>query len=91
MAKEPTKKKKSSSSKDSVRIFTTPTCPWCQKTKDFLKEINVSYKEINVADDEESRNEMFDKSGQMGVPVLDVKGTIIVGYDKKAIKKALEL
>ena len=90
MPKKKTTKKKPSSSK-SVKIFTTSTCPWCQKTKEFLKEIKVSYKEINVTENEEARNEMFEKSGQMGVPVLDVNGIIIVGYDKKAIKKALAL
>tara|TARA_Y100000310_G_scaffold345759_1_gene469384 strand:+ start:1497 stop:1745 length:249 start_codon:yes stop_codon:yes gene_type:complete len=73
-----------------VKVYTTPTCPWCQKTKEYLKELKVEYKEINVAADEKARNEVFEKSGQMGVPVLDIKGKIIVGYDKEEIKKALE-
>ena len=81
------KPKKSSS----VKIYTTITCPWCVKTKEFLKENNVNYNEINVGIDEKSRNEMFEKSGQFGVPVTDVNGTIIVGYDKEALKKALHL
>ena len=74
-----------------VRVYTTATCPWCVKTKEFLKANNVKYHEINVAADEKSRNEMFEKSGQFGVPVTDVGGTIIVGYDKEALKKALKL
>lgn len=72
-----------------VKIYTTTTCPWCMKTKEFFKENNVKYEEINVGNNEEARNEMFEKSGQLGVPVTDVNGTIIVGFDKAALKKAL--
>ncbi len=74
-----------------VKIYTTSTCPWCMKTKEFLKAHNVKYDEANVGEDEKARNEMFEKSGQFGVPVTDVSGTIIVGYDKEALKKALGL
>jgi len=74
-----------------VKVYTTSTCPWCVKTKEFLKANNVSYSEVNVGMDEQSRNEMFEKSGQFGVPVTEVNGTIIVGYDKEALKKALNL
>ena len=72
-----------------VKIYTTVTCPWCMKTKEFFKANNVKFDEVNVAADEKARNEMFEKSGQFGVPVTDVGGTIIVGYDKEALKKAL--
>ena|SRR3989338_503798 len=87
------KPKKASKAKKSasVKVYTTITCPWCVKTKDFLKANNVKYMEVNVGVDEQSRNEMFEKSGQFGVPVTDVGGTIIVGYDKEALKKALRL
>ena len=88
MAKKSSKK---TSKKPKVRIYTTSTCPWCVKTKEFLKENNVKYHEVNVGLDEKSRNDMFEKSGQFGVPVTDVNGTIIVGYDKEALKKALGL
>ena len=80
MAKEP-----------KVKIYSTSTCPWCVKTKEFLKANNVKYEEVNVGMDEKARNEMFEKSGQFGVPVTDVNGTIIVGYDKEALKKALSI
>ena len=73
----------------SVKIYTTITCPWCVKTKEFLKANNVKYEEISVSNDEKARTEMFKKSGQMGVPVIDVEGTVIVGYDKDALKKAI--
>ncbi|MEK6943261.1 MAG: glutaredoxin domain-containing protein [Nanoarchaeota archaeon] len=75
----------------SVKIYTSVTCPWCVKTKDFLKANNVKYEEISVTGDEKRRTEVFEKSGQMGVPVTDVEGIIIVGYDKEALKKALGL
>lgn len=74
-----------------VRIYTTSTCPWCVKTKEFFKENNVKYEEANVGTDEQARNEMFQRSGQMGVPVIDANGTIIVGFNKEALKKALQL
>ncbi len=74
-----------------VKIYTTTTCPWCMKTKEFFRENNIRYEEANVGANEEARNEMFQKSGQLGVPVVDVNGTIIVGFDKDALKKALKL
>ena len=91
--KKSAKPKKESKAKKSagVKIYTTITCPWCVKTKEFLKANNVKYTEVNVGIDEQSRNEMFEKSGQFGVPVTDANGTIIVGYDKEALKKALNL
>ena len=74
-----------------VKVYSTPTCPYCKMVKVFLTEKNVSYEDINVADDQNAAREMTDKSGQMGVPVLDIDGKIIVGFDKKAIKEALRL
>lgn len=74
-----------------VKVYTTSTCPWCIKTKEFLKAHNVKYEEVNVGVNEKARDEMFEKSGQFGVPVTDANGTIIVGYDKEALKKALGL
>mgnify|MGYP002641432717 CR=1 FL=1 len=72
-----------------VKVYSTPTCPWCIKVKDFLKEKGIEYEDIDVASNEEARKEMIEKSGQMGVPVLDVKGKVIVGFDADAIIKAL--
>ena len=74
-----------------VKIYSTPTCPWCKKTKEFFGENKVAYDEINVAADHAAAEEMVQKSGQMGVPVIDAKGTIIIGFDKAALKKALNL
>jgi len=92
MKKAAKSKNKSKTKKSlSVKVYTTITCPWCVKTKEFLKENGVKYTEVNVGVDEKARNDMFEKSGQFGVPVTDVNGTIIVGYDKEALKKALRL
>ncbi len=71
-----------------VAIYTTPTCPWCKKTKAFLNEKKIPYQEKDVSTDQKAANEMVEKSGQMGVPVLDIGGKIIVGYDPDAIIKA---
>ena len=75
----------------SVKIYTTPTCPWCHKVKDWLKEHKVDFKDIDVSTDQEKAKEMVDKSGQMGVPVTDVDGEIIVGFDVEKLKKALKI
>ena len=74
-----------------VKVYSTSTCPWCVKTKEFLKANNIKYEDANVSEDEKARNEMFEKSGQFGVPVTDVNGTIITGFDKEALKKALNI
>ena len=74
-----------------VKIYTTPTCPWCKKTKEFFKENNVEYEEVDVTANQEAQKQMIDKSGQMGVPVIEIDGEIIVGYDVEKLKKALKL
>ena len=74
-----------------VTVYSTPTCPWCVKVKEFLKETNIPFQEVNVAADHKAAQDMIEKSGQMGVPVTDIDGAIIVGFDKNALKKALKL
>ena len=72
-----------------VKVYSTKTCPWCHKTKEFLKGKNVKFDDIDVGADQKAANDMVEKSGQMGVPVTDIEGTVIVGFDKEAIEKAL--
>ncbi|MGB7957984.1 MAG: Uxx-star family glutaredoxin-like (seleno)protein [Minisyncoccia bacterium] len=72
-----------------VTIYSTPTCVYCKMAKEFFKENNVPYEEIDVAADAKARNEMFEKSRQMGVPVIDIDGEITIGFDKGTLKKAL--
>ncbi|MEM2878051.1 MAG: glutaredoxin domain-containing protein [Candidatus Hadarchaeales archaeon] len=74
-----------------VIIYTTPTCPYCTLAKAFLKDHEVNFVEKNVAADRRAADEMIEKSGQMGVPVIDVDGEIIVGFDKESLKRALGL
>lgn len=72
-----------------VTIYSTPTCHFCQMTKDFLKEKGIAYTEHNVASDLEKRQEMIQKSGQMGVPVIFVGGDMIIGFDQERLASTL--
>lgn len=74
-----------------IKIYTTSTCHYCEMAKEYFKKNKVAYKEANVAEDESAREEMLKKSEQMGVPVIDINGKIIIGFDKGAIDKALGL
>ena len=72
-----------------VTIYTTPSCVYCKMTKEFFKEHNVQYKEMNVAEDDKAREEMVDKSHQLGVPVTDIDGNIVIGFDEKELRRLL--
>ena len=74
-----------------VFIYSTTTWPWCTKVKDYLDSKNVSYEDYNVGKDHEKAMEMIKKSGQQGVPVLDIEGHIVVGFDQKGIDNLLGL
>jgi glutaredoxin-like YruB-family protein len=74
-----------------VKVYSTPTCPYCVRAKQFLKENAVSFSDIDVSSDQDAAQEMIKRSGQMGVPVIDVDGDLIVGFDKEKIKRALGL
>ncbi|ERK32496.1 MULTISPECIES: glutaredoxin family protein [Clostridium] len=74
-----------------VKVYTTNSCPWCVKAKTYLKSKDIAFEELNVQEDMDARQEMVNKSRQMGVPVLDIDGTVIVGFDKPAIDTALNL
>ena len=72
-----------------VTIYTTPTCHFCHQAKEFFKEHNVTYTEKDVASDLDARKEMVDKTGQLGVPVIEVDEKIMVGYDQDSLAEAL--
>jgi len=72
-----------------VKVYSTSTCPYCNMAKDFLKEQNIEFENIDVGADQEAAREMVKKSGQMGVPVVEIDGEVIVGFDKVAIMNAL--
>ena len=75
----------------SVKIYSTPTCVYCKMARDFFNKNNVQYEEFNVASDPKAREEMVDKSHQLGVPVIDINGEIIVGFDKESISRTLSI
>jgi glutaredoxin-like YruB-family protein len=74
-----------------VEIYSTPTCVFCHHAKDFFNENDIEYTEYNVGSDLEKRQEMVQKSGQMGVPVIDVDGEITVGFDEDKLRSLLKL
>lgn len=74
-----------------VEIYSTPVCKYCNLAKDFFKKNSVAYTEYNVATDQAKRAEMVEKSGQLGVPVIDVGGDIVVGFDEKVLKDLLAI
>lgn len=74
-----------------VTIYTTPSCPWCHKTKEFFKEHKVKYTEKDVAGNEKNAREMIEKSKQQGVPVTEIDGKIVVGFDEPKLKKLLKI
>lgn len=74
-----------------VIIYSTPTCPWCHRVKQLLQEHNVFFQDFDVSQNQEKAEEMVQKSGQMGVPVVDIDGEIIVGFDKERIEEILDL
>lgn len=73
-----------------VLVYTTPTCSYCRMVKDWLKARNVRFDEYNVARDPMKAEEMVRKSGQMGVPVTDINGRIIIGFNTAELERALK-
>lgn len=73
----------------SITVYSTNTCPWCTKAKNYLKSKGVEFKEVNVAADRVGAIEMVRKSGQSGVPVIDIDGNIIIGFDQGRIDRLI--
>lgn len=73
----------------SITIYSTPTCPYCVQLKNYLKEQGFKYTDIDVSKDQKKAEEMVKKSGQMGVPVADIDGQIVIGFNKEKVKKIL--
>ena len=74
-----------------VKVYSTTVCPHCIHVKNFLKENNIAFEEIDVGADFTAAQEMMEKSSQMSVPVVDIDGKIIIGFDKAAMSKELNL
>ncbi|MBW2998381.1 glutaredoxin family protein [Candidatus Woesearchaeota archaeon] len=74
-----------------IKVYSTPTCPYCHMAKDFLNENKIEFEDIDVAENVKAREEMIDKTGQMGVPVIEIDGEYIVGFNKERIQELLHL
>lgn len=72
-----------------ITMYTTPSCTYCKKAKDFFRQNNVRFTEYDVSRDQRKADEMVRKSGQMGVPVIDINGRIIVGFNQPEVERAL--
>jgi len=74
-----------------IKVYSTSACPYCHTLKAFLEEEGFQYEDINVAEDAKAREEMINKSGQMGVPVVEIDGQIVVGFDRERICQILNI
>lgn len=73
-----------------VKVYSTPVCPHCVMLKDWLRGKGIRFEDIDVSINREAAREMVSKSGQMGVPVVEINGKIIVGFDRAALEKELK-
>jgi glutaredoxin 3 len=74
-----------------VKVFTTPSCAYCFTLKEFLKEHNIKFKEVDISQDKKAREEIIKKTGKSEVPVVEIEGQIIAGFDKEKISKILKI
>ena len=72
-----------------VTIYSTPTCPYCRQAKDYLTSKSIAFTELNVATDLDARNVMVQRSGQLGVPVIEVDGQVVVGFNRGKLDELL--
>ena len=74
-----------------ITIYTTPTCVYCKTLKEYFKSKNIEFQEVDVAADEKELEKMVAISGQMGVPVVDIEGNVVIGFDRERIDEILKL
>lgn len=74
-----------------ITIYSTPTCVYCRSLKEYLTKLNIGFSEIDVAENEQELEKMVAISGQMGVPVVDIDGNIVIGFDKEKIDELLKI
>ena len=72
-----------------VVVYSTPTCPYCKRAKDYLSRKDIPFVDHNVAQDRDAAKEMIQKSGQMGVPVITIDGEVTVGFNQILLDKLL--
>ncbi len=74
-----------------IKVYSTPVCPYCVALKNFLKEHNFVFEEFDLSQDRKAAQEMIEKTGQMGVPVIEIDGQIVIGFDREKISKILNI
>lgn len=74
-----------------IKVYSTIHCPYCVTLKEFLKERGIEFDEIDVGQDRRAAQEMIERTGQMGVPVIEIDGEIVIGFDKEKIMKLLKI
>jgi glutaredoxin-like YruB-family protein len=72
-------------------VFTTPTCPWCQRAKSYLRSKSIPFKEVDVSRDQQAARDLVRRTGQMGVPVIEIDGRTVVGFDQRQVDRLLGL
>jgi len=77
--------------KNMIKIYSTPTCIYCKNLKEYLQSLNIDFVDIDVSKDEKELKEMVKISNQMGVPVVDIDGEVVIGFDKVKIDKLLKI
>jgi glutaredoxin 3 len=73
-----------------VKIYSTPSCGYCKMAKQYFQDNNIAYEEYNVAEDAAKREEMVQMTGQMGVPVIQVKDKVLIGFDQASLDDMLK-
>ncbi len=74
-----------------VKLYVTPACPYCFTLKEYLKEHNIDFEEVDVSQNEEARDDIIKRAGQVGTPIVEVDGQIVVGFDKEKINQLLKI
>ena len=72
-----------------IKVYSTPVCPWCKVAKDFFISHNINFEDIDVSVDQKAAQYMIEKSGQMGVPVIEIDDKIIIGFNKPVLEEIL--
>ena len=74
-----------------VKVYSTPTCPYCKMAKTYLDENGIKYEDFDVTQNAAAKDEMIEKSGQMGVPVITVDGELVIGFDRERLENLLKV
>jgi glutaredoxin 3 len=91
MATAEKSKKARNKKKNRVIVFSTPTCSYCNMAKQYFRRNKIRFKDVDVSRDQAAARDLVRRTGQMGVPVIDINGRLIVGFDKPQINRLLDI